>query len=441
MSHDSPLKPTAAYLGLLSAPRLTTLFASLIVALSSGTNYVYSAYAPQLGSRLQITHTQLNIVGLAGNIGVYSSGPYWGRIVDSRGPRILHICAFILLLAGYSGIQYIFDSGIPSGAKTISTFTFCLLVICGYMTGSGGNGGLTSSVNTTAKTFPDRARGSATGIVISGFGLSAFLFSSISHIAFAGNTSSFLRLLAFGTALPMVLGYFLARPVPLPPVEQHDHERVHSVPNGGDEEERLLDIAGDEGDGERHDDGLEDYNALGVVPLSAAPVPIQLSRRAALNEGLLPNVYGKKLFTSSDFWLLCSILSLLSGTGLMYINNVGSMAQTLYFSGRNGRFDPIEAAGWQASQVSIISLMNFSGRIFIGLVSDVFKNRLGFPRSYCLVIVSLFFLFSQIVAATVDEIHHLWMASALLGLAHGSTFSLFPTVCIEWFGLPHFSEN
>ena len=42
------------------------------------------------------------------------------------------------------------------------------------------------------------------------------------------------------------------------------------------------------------------------------------------------------------------------------------MAQALYFSGRHGGHDPIKAAGWQASQVSIISLMNFSGRIFIG---------------------------------------------------------------------------
>jgi hypothetical protein len=42
------------------------------------------------------------------------------------------------------------------------------------------------------------------------------------------------------------------------------------------------------------------------------------------------------------------------------------MAQALYFSGHNKGFDPIEAAGWQARQVSIISLMNFSGRIFIG---------------------------------------------------------------------------
>jgi hypothetical protein len=134
------------------------------------------------------------------------------------------------------------------------------------------------------------------------------------------------------------------------------------------------------------------------------PVLVQLSRPAALNEGLLPNVYGRKLFTSSDFWLLCSILSLCTFLPLPFlhshriyvyskrdqvdvyvhprvpiqfshakqnadINNVGSMAQTLYFSGRNQGYDPIEAAGWQASQVSMISLMNFSGRIFIGTSS------------------------------------------------------------------------
>jgi hypothetical protein len=28
---------------------------------------VYSAYAPQLGAKLHLSHTQLNIVGIAGN--------------------------------------------------------------------------------------------------------------------------------------------------------------------------------------------------------------------------------------------------------------------------------------------------------------------------------------------------------------------------------------
>jgi len=55
-----------------------------------------------------------------------------------------------------------------------------------------------------------------TGIVISGFGLSAFLFSTIAHTIFPGNTSDFLLTLAVGTATPMVLGWFLIRPCPYP---------------------------------------------------------------------------------------------------------------------------------------------------------------------------------------------------------------------------------
>jgi MFS family permease len=99
-----------------------------------------------------------DLVYLIGDaVGVYSSGPIWGRLVDTRGPRILLASAFLFLLTGYSGMRYIFDSGVPTSATTISTFTFCLLVACNYMTGAGGNGGLASSVNATAKTFPDKA--------------------------------------------------------------------------------------------------------------------------------------------------------------------------------------------------------------------------------------------------------------------------------------------
>lgn len=75
---------------------------------------------------------------------------------------------------------------------------------------------------------------------------------------------------------------------------------------------------------------------------------------------------------------------------------------------------------------------------YTGLVSDFAKNRLGLPRSYSLVLVSFFFFISQVTAANVDDIHNLWMASLLLGLAHGSVFSLFPTVCLEWFGMRTF---
>ena len=57
------------------------------------------------------------------------------------------------------------------------------------------------------------------------------------------------------------------------------------------------------------------------------------------------------------------------------------------------------------------------------------------PRSYCLVLVSSLFCISQLVIAAVNDINHLWLVSSVLGLAYGSVYSLFPTVCIEWFGM------
>ena len=76
--------------------RYTVLAAATVASLSCGLNYCFSqvlprsflpaplaadlmdwtacsAYAPQLGTRLHLTSTQLNTVGAAGNLGVYLS--------------------------------------------------------------------------------------------------------------------------------------------------------------------------------------------------------------------------------------------------------------------------------------------------------------------------------------------------------------------------------
>ncbi|KAF8075793.1 major facilitator superfamily domain-containing protein [Lyophyllum atratum] len=396
------------YPALMSVPRLTTLAASLLVTLASGTNYV--AYAPQLGTRLQISHTQLNVVGIAGNIGVYISGPVWGRIVDLRGPRILLASAFILLLAGYSGARHIFDSGIPASSTTISTFTFSVLVFCKAMTGAGSNGGLMSAVNSTAKTFPDKARATATGIVLSGLGISAFLFSTIFRVEFPGDTSSFLLLLSLGTSIPMILGYFFIRPVPLPPIERENEVTLYQ-------------------DSER----------------SSILAPEERITNAALTQlGVVPNLFGYELWISLSTFGSFSLFYRYQGRLVLNlcadVNNVGSISQALYATS-TVIYNPIEAARWQADQVSITSLFNCSGRIVLGVVADYGKNRFNLPLSYSLVLVSSLFCISQVIIANIDDVHNLWMASAMTGLAYGSTLSLFPHVCIEWFGMLHFSEN
>ncbi|THU96907.1 MFS general substrate transporter [Dendrothele bispora CBS 962.96] len=469
-SHSS----TAALPGTFSKPRIITLVASLLAALSAGTNYVFSAYGPQLGARLQISHTQLNLIGLGGNVGVYLSGPFWGSIVDKRGPRIPLLSAFLLLLIGYSGIRLIYDGGIPESSQSLPTILLGLLIMFSFMTGMGGNAGLASAINSTAKSFPDTVRGSTTGLVISGFGLSAFAFSTIAHLAFPGNTSSFLLVLAIGTSFPMVIGFFFVRPIPLPSsgAIQQDYEDIDyaeaeaaslvpSVLNHQNSSQTTL-LAHDEelARGGHHQDPTtpsEEYIPDARVSVElASPTRSQANRsrsrshirgrrsfsrtgRPLIEHG--PNIFGKALWTSIDFWILFVSLSLASGTGLMYINNVGSMSQALYIHDSPSTYDEVEASQWQATQVSTISFMNFLGRILIGLLSDFVKARFQIPRSYLLIVVSGIVLSSQITASRIDEVSNLWKSSALLGLGYGSVFSLYAAIVIEWFGLPHFSEN
>ncbi|TDL18446.1 MFS general substrate transporter [Rickenella mellea] len=489
--------------GLLSAQRLTTLISSLVVSLSSGTNYV--TYAPQLGSQLRMTHTQLNIIGLAGNVGVYSSAPLLGKLVDRRGPKPLLAGAFIFLLIGYSGIRHFYDSAaIPpaelhssreSDESRISTFGFCILVLCSFLTGAGGNGGLTSGMNATAKSFPDQMRASATALVISGFGLSAFFFSTIAHLFFPGDTSALLLLLALGTSFPMIMGFFLVRPIPLPSSSDAHHNHSHLPPA-----ERRMSFADAPSDGfsrtvvgdamayehvaadshtsllsnhhhhpdqhhsEQEDDeeeGAEGFTHRdhgspnqdrtdGSVELATSPPPNarrhrSLSRVAGHRSSsrvieVMNDISGKALFMCRDFWLLFFVLSFFSGTGLMYINNVGSISQALLAKDKPN-YNEKEASKWQNMQVSTISIANCLGRILIGLCADLVKNKLNAPRSFCMTLVSLLFIFSQLFATHVESVSSLWKASALLGLAYGGLFGLFPTLVIEWFGLSHFSEN
>ncbi|KAG7095093.1 hypothetical protein E1B28_005880 [Marasmius oreades] len=405
---------------------------------------------------------------------MYLAGPFSGRFVDKHGPRLPLLAASVLLLVGYSGMRSIFSAGLPEGTDSLSNFKLIVLVLCSFMTGVGGNAGLITAINTSAKTFPDRIRGSTTGMVISGFGLSALFFSALSHLVTAGDTASFLLLLALGSSFPMILGFFFARPIPLHATEEDtaftrrqsevDYTEVDgvalapSVLSHHDNDSRTHLLSHDRDDENDVEEGRVSIELNPPRPVSPRLPESNPSlsherrrRRSSSVRATLtsveagPNLFGKKLFASSDFWLLVCILSLLSGTGLMYINNVGSMSRALFVhEAKNSTLsdqDQVDIVKWQAAQVSTISFMNFSGRLFIGFFSDFVKARLGQPRSFLLVLVSFLVLLSQITAMTVDRLEDLWKASTLLGLGYGTVFSLFAALCVEWFGLAHFSEN
>ena len=84
-----------------------------------------------------------------------TSAPIWGRIVDSQGPRIPFVLSFAFLLGGYSGIKHLYDSGLLPGTSTLPALGFYMLVLCNFLTGIGSFGGITTSLNSTVKSFPD----------------------------------------------------------------------------------------------------------------------------------------------------------------------------------------------------------------------------------------------------------------------------------------------
>ena len=56
-------------------------------------------------------------------------------------------------------------------------------------------------------------------------------------------------------------------------------------------------------------------------------------------------------------------------------------------------------------------------------------------------LVCSMFIISQVVVFNIDDVRNLWKGSALLGLAYGGLFGLFPTLVIEWFGLGEFGSE
>ncbi|KIM70857.1 hypothetical protein SCLCIDRAFT_1207042 [Scleroderma citrinum Foug A] len=60
-------------------------------------------------------------------------------------------------------------------------------------------------------------------------------------------------------------------------------------------------------------------------------------------------------------------VSLLGAVGSMYINNVGLITLALY-ANASPTYDEIEASTWRTTQVSILSICNWAGRILIGSV-------------------------------------------------------------------------
>ncbi|TKY90442.1 hypothetical protein EX895_000440 [Sporisorium graminicola] len=490
--------------------KVISLAGSVCVALSAGSNYAFSSFAPQLQESLHLTSTQINLIGIAGNAGVYLSSPLWGRFIDKRGPQTALIVAAVLVPIGYSGLSLSY-----TGDWTVHSTG--LLFFLNLLTGLGNSGGFTAAMNAQAKSWGGSRRGTATALVLSGFGLSAFFYSSLSHLLFPGNTGDYLLLLAFGSMTSMLIGLGLIKIIP--PIEaagERQHTDASRTASSGYLRRRTSSDIGARAtiwqqpealSAEATDDESDANDRLhprfnGTAESSRNPTATSavassdeidtISNLDPESQGLLSgrdrskrtlhadinpshiDISGRRLFKQIDFYLIFLVMTLVSGAGLLLINNVGTITKTLW--DYNHRDNPLLVAAdnadlllrrsdvtafefetlrrdakaavqhLQAQQVSAISLCNFSGRIIIGLLSDLLVNRTASAanRVWLLIVVTTLALASQLLAAfpgAVSTVDQLFAVSTLTGLAYGTLFGVCPTLVFEWFGMKHFSQN
>ena len=145
--------------------RLIILLASVVVQLCLGGLYAWTTFVPDLKSSYGLSTAQTQVI-FGTSIAVFSiTMVFSGRVLESKGPRLLLILSGVLFAAGYV-------------IASLSGGTFLLLllgisVIAGIATGLG----YICPLSVCMRWFPQH-KGLVTGIAVAGFGGGAILLAS-----------------------------------------------------------------------------------------------------------------------------------------------------------------------------------------------------------------------------------------------------------------------
>ncbi|RYO75046.1 hypothetical protein DL766_000858 [Monosporascus sp. MC13-8B] len=463
----------------LDNARIVSSMAATAIALACGTNYVYSAWAPQFADRLSLSATESNLIGLAGNLGMYSMGIPIGMFVDTKGPRPAVIIGSVLLFVGYYPLHLAYDAGHGSVAW-MSFFSF--------LSGLGGCTAFASAIKTSALNWP-RHRGTATAFPLAAFGLSAFFFALIGSIFFPGSPGRFLLVLACGTSGLTLVGFFFLRVLPPPP---HYHavrttepsmsgsqqlrgtasqrSKIHRAGRGDSDEPGMSPNAttttrdasdlGNEATTTTRYTLSQNAGSVEQAAGSASAASVEeagetsslMSRSRSSTASSIPgevlvqssvdmdrshrvDIRGAALLKNLEFWQLFIVMGILSGIGLMTINTIA------LWTHYDDSIDDKTLALQQQLHVSVLSLGSFAGRLLSGVGSDFLVKVLRASRVWCLVIASGIFSVAQLCALNIVNPHLLGFVSGFSGLGYGLLFGVFPSIVAESFGIHGLSQN
>ena len=349
----------------MTLPRATTVLLCTMLQICFGTVYAWSFFQTMLVRQLGWTFTE---TAIAFSITIFSLGcsaAWAGAALPRLGPRKLAIIGSVMFAGGYllAGLALHIDS--------------LLLFYLGYgVIGGAGIGlGYVTPVATAAKWYPDR-KGLATGIVVMGFGVGAFLLSIVLAPILIVHTEGDLPLVFAGLGILFALillpsSYFLRDPPP----------------------------------GYR-------VTAAGVTAISQEDE----------DSGTVA-----ECLRSREFAIMWLVFFFNIAAGIAVISFQSSLLQDVWGLAEPS-VEPEELAAYGATLIAVSSLCNGAGRLFWGLLSD----RIGRVRVFRILLGSQMVVFGILMTESNP-----WVFSALVCyvmLCFGGGFATMPSFVLDVFG-------
>ncbi|KAI9341170.1 major facilitator superfamily domain-containing protein [Obelidium mucronatum] len=391
---------------------------SLLLMNCAGTLYLFSSYGQALQQKRQLTQTYLNLIASCGSFGQSLSGPVWGHFSDANDRRNMCTLAGLFIFTGYILLAYGF------AYDSIPTFS---LPIAYLLVGMGSSGILTVTLSTCSKNFNSRNHGIATGLPMAAFGLSAFLFTMLIQRFFMDEEKA-MDYFGFLLCVGMVAGGGAV----LGSRFLFDCSLLSN--SGGslvDEDARVATrtvyaengrISEDDGGGLRENENAQ------LLARS------RRGSRSTVAAGTLGNTDARPLYLKKEAWILFLSFLIVSGCGLMYINNLGAVVIAM-------TVDSSESIqGIQQYHVGLLSICNCMGRFVNAFTSDFLSARFRVSRIWGFLfgvgLVGLGYgIGTSIDTVVADTLSGLVRITILIGVGYGFVFGSITALITNWFGV------
>ncbi|KAF2632100.1 MFS monocarboxylic acid transporter [Macroventuria anomochaeta] len=452
---------------------------AIVNCLCAGSITAYSLYGHLFQSRLHYTQLQVNMVSIVAELGMYLPVPLFGYLCDRLGPGAPSALSGGFFGFGYLLAAFAYKSGPPPSAAPSAAaaaaghgWPFAVMVLAFFAVGMGTSCMYLSAVTTCAKNFGrGNAKGVALAVPIAAFGLSGMWQSQVgAHLLYEkmangsrGDVDVF-RFFLFLAILLLAVGLLGTLTLRIVDEEELIDDAVEELERSGllTHDEFFTAAAHNHGYGTLPPQDLSD-STVDFLQSEAAALKARHEEEARKKTWLL-NEETRRYMLDPTMWWLAAGFFLVTGPGEAFINNLGTIINTL-------TPPHVDVSTTPATHVSIVAITSTLARLITGTLSDILapvapvRSHLQGPDSianslsslppqptrrftvsritFLLTFAFLLSLGQLLLASGAIQNHpnRFALVSSLIGAGYGAVFSLAPIVVSVVWGVENFGTN